>query len=1229
VKHLFALLYLVTLAPLTFADELQTVAEKSNYTATSRHADVTAFCDALVKRSPLVRCTTFATTTEERKLPLLILSDPPVATPQDAKDKPVVLTFANIHAGEVDGKEAVLALARDLTTEKELLKKVVVLIVPNLNADGNEKISPKNRTSQNGPTDGVGLRTNAQGFDLNRDFVKLESPEVRGLMKVINEWNPLLVVDCHTTNGSAHRYTLTYDGPRHAAADPRLVEMSRSKVLPDLTKRVKDATGYDTFVYGNFNSDRSSWETYPAQPRYGVQCLAIRGCLALLSESYTYAPFEDRVKASYAFVKAAFAYTAEHSVELKKLAAEAAKPRSRVALRSKTVALDGTTTLLGLDGKPKDGKPKEYTVKLVNKVEPTLEVEVPAAYLIPPGYEAVVETLQRHGIKMEELREDIEVGGQGYVVTEFKKSERAFQKHNEVRLEVRETKVATTAKAGSVIVRTAQPLGMLAAFLLEPQSEDGLAAWNFFDKALKVEEAFPVIRLKTVPVASMGPLPVLPEEQEAPRTLTLDDYASGRGPQVGFGGFGASVDWLDGEYFLQTKQGKLMKIEARTGKAEPFVDPAKLLESLKMVKELNMQTEPKDLISDAEKVRILTGSSFRMDKDRTGTLVERAGIIAFAYFDGKPAVRFGKTTPGNELLTMAPDGKHVAYIRAGNLYTAGANGEKQLTTEGGKDEILCGKADWVYFEELFNRNYKAYWWSGNGSRLAFLRFDDKPVKKFSIAHSFPDAGLLESYAYPKPGDPNPLVKIGIVTAEGTSPIYLNLEGYEPESILISRVGWIPGTKTPFAYVQNREQTWLDFLTWPDPIDKPVKLFRETTKAWVEDLGEPKFLKDGTFLIQSERTGWKHVYHYDAKGKLLAQVTKGDWEARTMPRADEKDGWVYVTGTKDGHFRNHLYRAKLDGSTIERLTPSEGTHTVTVAPMGPLFVDRASVAGASKSVLLEVGKGEVRTLDGGAAPREKQPAKLGKYERVQIKTKDGFELEAAITYPPDFDPKKAKHYPIWIQTYAGPHAPTIRDETGGRGGGQFEQALAGSGIVSFRVDPRPASGKGMASAWTAFRQLGVQELKDLEEAVDWICKNEWADATRVGLSGHSYGGYMTAFAMTHSKKFSAGIAGAPVTDWRLYDSIYTERYMGLPKDNKEGYDKSSVVKAAANLHGKLLIAHGLVDDNVHVQNTMQLIDALQRANKEFELMIYPRSRHGIGGAHYTKQQVNFIKKTMGK
>lgn len=1233
-SRLIALAFCLIPAPALAQEPLRTVAERTDYRETSRHADVTAFCERLAKESPLVRLTDFGTSTEGRKLHLLVLSDPPVGNPEEAAQsgKPVVLAFANIHAGEVDGKEAVLALARDLAAEKGLLKKLVVLIVPNLNPDGNEKIDPKNRTTQNGPPGGVGLRANAQGFDLNRDFVKLESPEVRGLVRVFDSWDPLLVVDCHTTNGSYHRYTLTYDGPRYPAADPRLVEYGQERVLPDLAARVKKATGFDCFLYGNFSRDKTRWETYPSSPRFSLQYLALRGQIGLLSESYTYAPFADRVRASYAFVRAALDYSAAHAGELKKLTAEATKTRKRVALRTKTVEADRGATVLGYEETTKDGRrvrtdvPRDYPVKLVTKVVPTLEVEVAAAYLVPPGFPMAVETLRRHGVRCEELHEDVELDAQGYVVTEVNKAEREFQKHRLVTLEVKPERVHEKAAAGSVVVRTAQPLGTFAAYLLEPQSEDGLAAWNFFDKGLAVGKPFPVLRLSAVPAGLTGAPEALPEEQEPPRKYTLDSLLEGPrggGRQPPAGGragitrraFAGAVEWLpDGEHYLQPRQGRLMKVEARTGKAEPFVDPEKLRKSLSALKDL----------PDQAVEQLLTTSSFRMDPNRTGTLVDVGPDYAFAYFDGSPAVRLTRSAGGKELVTLSPDGKRVAFVRGGNLFVAGPDGEKQLTADGGGD-ILNGKNDWVYFEEIFNRNYKGYWWSPDGSAIAFLRFDTRPEKRYTITDPIPTAGRVETTPYPKVGDPNPTVKIGVTLVDGGGPSFLDLSGYKPEDTIVSRVGWVPGTKTVFAYVQDRRQTWLDFLTWPDPHSKPVKLFRETTKAWVEDLGEPKFLKDGSFLVLSERTGWKHLYHYGADGRLIRPVTAGEWEVRSVERVDEEAGYVYFSGTKDGSTRSHLYRARLDGSGVERITPAGGTHSVTMAPKGPLYVDRYSDEETPpRSVLGEVGKGVVRTLDAGPPDRERTRYKFGKSERVQVPMTDGFVLEGIITYPPDFDP--AKKYPVWVQTYAGPHAPTVRD--GYRGGPSFEQALAGSGVISFRVDPRSASGKGAASAWTAYKQLGVQELKDLEEAVDWLCKNPWADAKRVGLSGHSYGGFMTAYALTHSKKFAAGIAGAPVTDWRLYDSIYTERYMGLPSENKEGYDKSSVVKAAANLHGKLLIVHGLVDDNVHAQNTFQFVDALQRANKDFELMVYPRSRHGIAGPHYTKLQVSFIKRALG-
>jgi dipeptidyl-peptidase-4 len=273
---------------------------------------------------------------------------------------------------------------------------------------------------------------------------------------------------------------------------------------------------------------------------------------------------------------------------------------------------------------------------------------------------------------------------------------------------------------------------------------------------------------------------------------------------------------------------------------------------------------------------------------------------------------------------------------------------------------------------------------------------------------------------------------------------------------------------------------------------------------------------------------------------------------------------------------------------------------------------------------------VRRLDNNSV-YSREEYHFGKTLPVNVELSDGTNLNGLITYPPDFGGTTTSgggmwKYPIWIKTYAGPHTPTVQDAW--LGGRVQDQVLASLGIVVFQVDPRSASGKSRESAWTAYKHLGVGELKDLEAAVDWISKNHWVDSKRIGLQGHSYGGYITAYALTHSKKFCAGIAGAPVTDWRNYDSIYTERYMGLPQDNPAGYDAGSVVKAAKNLHGKLLIIHGLVDDNVHFQNTVQLIHELEKADKDFEVMVYPLARHGIHGRHYQRQMVNFITRSLG-
>ena len=282
----------------------------------------------------------------------------------------------------------------------------------------------------------------------------------------------------------------------------------------------------------------------------------------------------------------------------------------------------------------------------------------------------------------------------------------------------------------------------------------------------------------------------------------------------------------------------------------------------------------------------------------------------------------------------------------------------------------------------------------------------------------------------------------------------------------------------------------------------------------------------------------------------------------------------------------------------------------MSPDGKLFLSSWSdIKTPPRQRLYEADGRLVRTVDSNPSYELKR-LRFGPRERLQIPAKDGFLLEAELILPPDLE-VNGKKYPVWFKTYGGPHAPTVTDSWAG--GRMWDQALAHEGFVVFLMDPRSASGKGAISAWSAYKHLGVQELEDIKDAINWLKQKPYVDGSRIGMAGHSYGGYMTSYAMTHCDLFAAGIAGAPVTDWRDYDSIYTERYMALPQDNLEGYNVSSVVRAAGKLHGKLLILHGAIDDNVSLRNTMRLVEALEDANKDFELMIYPSSRHGIGGA----------------
>jgi dipeptidyl-peptidase-4 len=591
--------------------------------------------------------------------------------------------------------------------------------------------------------------------------------------------------------------------------------------------------------------------------------------------------------------------------------------------------------------------------------------------------------------------------------------------------------------------------------------------------------------------------------------------------------------------------------------------------------------------------------------------------------DGGPSAWPQKGKPGPDEFP-SPDKKWIASVKAGNLYvTEAASGRKVQLTVDGNSVITNGKADWVYFEEIFHRSWRTNWWSPDSAHIAFLRCDDTKVPKFTLIDHTQRTQDLEETRYPKSGAANPTVKLGIADAEGGTVAWVDLGDY-PDDILISRVGWLPDGKAAYFYVQNRIQTWLDVCTVGSAGGKPARLFRDSTKAWIEDLGELRFLKDGSFLVFSESSGYKHLYHRAADGKLKKQITTGNWDVRKLDKIDEAEGWVYFSGTRDGWLGTQAYRVKLDGGPIEKLTADPGTHEVQFSPGDHWFTDTFSTWDTPPEIRLCRADGSlVRVID--RPEQAKEQPKLGKHEFVQIKTADGFMLNATVLLPPDLD--KTKKYPVWFKTYAGPHAPTIRNAFAPPAKSE-DQTTAAAGYIVFRADPRSASGQGAVSAWTCYKQLGVQETRDIETAIQWLLDNyPAADAKRVGMSGHSYGGYITAYCLTHSKMFAAGIAGAPVTDWCNYDTIYTERYMDTPQNNPKGYEVSSVVKAAKNLHGRLLLIHGMRDDNVHMQNSIELMDEFQKANVDFEVMLYPHARHGIGGQHYQRLMTDFMKRTL--
>jgi dipeptidyl-peptidase-4 len=559
---------------------------------------------------------------------------------------------------------------------------------------------------------------------------------------------------------------------------------------------------------------------------------------------------------------------------------------------------------------------------------------------------------------------------------------------------------------------------------------------------------------------------------------------------------------------------------------------------------------------------------------------------------------------------ISPDGRWVSFLRNHDIWTVSVNGgtPRQLT-RGGAEEIRNGELDWVYPEELSIST--AYWWSPDSTKIAFLQLDQTQVGKYPLVDELAYEGKLAEMRYPIAGSANPVARVGVVPASGGDVRWMDTGA--DKSVLLARVDWLRDSRRLAIQRLTRVQDRLDLLFVDSSNGRAQTILSEDEGAWINIADDLHFLADGQrFLWSSERSGFRHLYLYDLAGKQLAQLTRGDWEVSGVSRVDEAGGQVYFTSTQVGPIERHLYRVSLTGGEPAKLTREPGNHGVNVAPGGAHFTDTYSNAATPPRQDLYKSDGTRVTVLAENRVAELETYALQPVEFFTVPAADGAtQLHASLVKPRGFDP--SRKYPVIVYLYGGPHVQLVRDVWQGANF-LWNQMMAQKGFLIFTVDNRGMAGRGHSFEAAIHRRMGEVELADQVAGVNWLKQQPYVDGERVGIWGWSYGGYMTCLAMLRAgDTFKAGFAGAPVTDWRYYDTIYTERYMGLPQDNANGYRDSSPTHYASGLKGKLLIAHASGDDNVHFGNTMALAEKLVQAQKYAEFLVYPGRGHGITDA----------------
>lgn len=675
--------------------------------------------------------------------------------------------------------------------------------------------------------------------------------------------------------------------------------------------------------------------------------------------------------------------------------------------------------------------------------------------------------------------------------------------------------------------------------------------------------------------------------------------------------------WFDDEHYLMQKRdattSAIVKVDTKTGEETIVLD-------------FNL------INPNLDEAELTAEENIGITKDYTGLLFYDDNDLFFYSVTKNKVTRLTENKDEEKNPMLSPDGKKVAFTRNRDLYVIDVESAKETRLTNDASEVVYnGYASWVYMEEIIGRslNYRAFWWAPNSEMIAFLRFDDTPVPKFPLYKADGVHGELEWEHYPKPGDPNPLVKMGIAHINTSKIVWIDED--ENADQYTAWPFWTPDSKELFYQVLNRDQNDLQILSANPETGKNRMVYQEKSNSWVEFFEDIYILKNNKgFILRSELDGWRHLYYYDMNGKLKKQLTNGQWNVSEIVLVEEKNERIYFEANKGNRLETHLFAVDFNGKNLEQLTKIAGTHNVNVSPAGKYFYDTYSDANTPQKLEVFDSKGKLVKNISDRKTKLFDEYKLGKVELFDIKTEDGFELPAMWILPTDFDLNKK--YPVLFSVYGGPGVTDVKNSFASFFLDRY--FISQNGIIYFVVDHRGSAYFGKQGKDYLHRNLGKWEINDYSEAVKWLKTKSFVDTTKIGITGGSYGGYVTCMALTlGADYFTHGIAEYSVTDWHLYDNVYTERYMDTPEQNPEGYKFGSALTHADKYKGLLRITHGTLDDNVHMQNTIQLVDKLTTLDKHFELMLYPNERHGVGfpkWKHAQREYVQFwFKNFLGK